>query len=64
MVIFDQVIERCFHQLCLFCRIESATNLEAIKQSYMDTLNELNQELLALKEAYEELDAEKTRPSE
>ncbi len=33
--------------------------MESIRQSYMNTVNELNQELLAMKEAYEQLDAEK-----
>lgn len=33
--------------------------MEAIKQSYMNMVNELNEELLALKDAYQELDAEK-----
>ncbi len=39
--------------------IEPGDNLESIRQSYMNTVNELNQELLAMKEAYEQLDAEK-----
>jgi hypothetical protein len=39
--------------------LESTNNLEAIKQSYMNTVNELNQELLAMKEAYDQLDTEK-----
>jgi len=39
--------------------LESTNNLESIKESYMNTVNELNQELLAMKEAYEQLDAEK-----
>jgi hypothetical protein len=38
--------------------LESTNNLEAIKQSYMNTVNELNQELLAMKEAYDQLDTE------
>ncbi len=33
--------------------------MESIRQSYMNTVNELNQELLAMKEAYEQLDREK-----
>ncbi len=37
--------------------------MESIRQSYMNTVNELNQELLAMKEAYERLDSEK-RPVE
>ncbi len=48
-----------FCQPCLFFFIESATNLETIKESYTNTVNELNQELLAMKEAYDQLDAEK-----
>lgn len=39
--------------------IGSTTDLEALKQSYMDMVNELNEELLTLKDAYQELDAEK-----
>ncbi len=38
--------------------IESSDNMESIRQSYMNTVNELNQELLAMKEAYEQLDTE------
>ncbi len=38
--------------------IESTNNLEAIKQSYMNTINDLNQELLTMKDAYDELDKE------
>jgi hypothetical protein len=34
-------------------------NLDAIKQSYMNTINDLNQELLEIKEAYDQLDREK-----
>ena len=33
--------------------------MESIRQSYLNTVNELNQELLAMKEQYEQLDAEK-----
>jgi hypothetical protein len=33
--------------------------MESIRQSYINTVNELNQELLAVKDAYEQLDAEK-----
>ena len=33
--------------------------MESIRQSYINTVNELNQELLAMKEAYEQLDNEK-----
>lgn len=39
--------------------IGSTADLEAIKESYMNMVNELNGELLALKDAYQELDAEK-----
>ncbi len=39
--------------------VETTTNLESIKQSYINTIDELNQELLAMKEAYEQLDSEK-----
>ena len=38
--------------------IES-NNLESIRESYTNTVNELNQELQAMKEAYEQLDGEK-----
>ena len=48
-----------FHLSSFF--LESSNNLESIRQSYMNTVNELNQELLAMKEAYEQLDAEKQR---
>ncbi len=30
-----------------------------IKESYINTINELNQEILVLKEAYDQLDSEK-----
>ena len=33
--------------------------MESIQQSYVNTVNELNQELLAIKEAYEQVDSEK-----
>jgi FtsZ-binding cell division protein ZapB len=39
--------------------VESYDNTESIKQSYINTVNELNQELLTMKEAYEQLDSEK-----
>jgi t-SNARE complex subunit (syntaxin) len=39
--------------------VEYTNNLDVIKQSYMNTINELNQELLAIKEAYNQLDTEK-----
>jgi hypothetical protein len=35
-------------------RTESSTNLETIKQSYVNTINELNQELLVMKEKSEQ----------
>jgi uncharacterized phage infection (PIP) family protein YhgE len=47
----------CF--TCMILSVESTNNLETIKQSYMNTVNELTQELLALKEAYDQLDTEK-----
>jgi hypothetical protein len=50
-------ISSCLTYVIFF--LESANNLEAIKQSYMNTVNELNQELLAMKEAYDQLDTEK-----
>jgi hypothetical protein len=39
--------------------VGSTNSLEAIKQSYMQTVNELNEELLAMKEAYDQLDRER-----
>jgi hypothetical protein len=47
----------CF--IYLLFALESTNNLESIKESYTNTINELDQELLAMKEAYEQLDAEK-----
>ncbi|CAF1375878.1 unnamed protein product, partial [Rotaria sordida] len=35
-------------------RLESATNLETIKESYINTVDELNKELLCMKEQYEQ----------
>ncbi|CAF4201426.1 unnamed protein product, partial [Rotaria sordida] len=35
-------------------RLESATNLETIKESYINTIDELNKELLCMKEQYEQ----------
>ncbi|UJR13672.1 hypothetical protein I4U23_000684, partial [Adineta vaga] len=40
-------------------RSESEANMESIRQSYTNTVNELNQELMAMQEQYEKLDAEK-----
>ncbi|CAF4691400.1 unnamed protein product, partial [Rotaria sp. Silwood2] len=40
-------------------RLESENNMESIRQSYINTVNELNEELLAMKEQYEQIDAEK-----
>ena len=39
--------------------LEPNETLESIRQEYLNTVNELTQELLALKEAYEHLDSEK-----
>lgn len=39
--------------------IEFDSNMESIRESYMNTVNELNQELLAMKEQYEQLSEEK-----
>ena len=39
--------------------IRSNDNAESIQQSHMNAVNELNQELLAIKAAYDELDKEK-----
>ncbi|CAF3203995.1 unnamed protein product, partial [Rotaria sp. Silwood2] len=40
-------------------RLESENNMESIRQSYINTVNELNEELLAMKEQCEQIDAEK-----
>ncbi|CAF1066100.1 unnamed protein product [Adineta ricciae] len=50
-----QALERENEEL----RMESARNLESIRESYENTVNELNQELSAVKEAYEQLNVEK-----
>jgi hypothetical protein len=43
-------LDHClFYLLSFFC-IESETNLETIRQSYLNTVNELNLELLAIKD--------------
>ena len=39
--------------------IGSTSNLESIKESYINTIDELNQELLVMKKQCEDLDAEK-----
>lgn len=38
--------------LCLSSSVESENNLETIRQSYLNTIDELNRELLALKEQF------------
>ena len=43
----------------VYLSIESNDTLESIRQEYMNTVNELTQELLAMKEAYEQVDSEK-----
>ncbi len=48
-----QALERANNDL------RSGDNAESIRQSYMNTVNELNQKLLAMKEAYDQLDTEK-----
>jgi len=53
------VIPDGFISLITFFSLESTSNLESIKQSYMNTVNELNQKLLVMKEAYDQLDNEK-----
>ncbi|UJR33572.1 hypothetical protein I4U23_021010 [Adineta vaga] len=40
-------------------RSENSRNVETIRESYVNTVDELNRELLAMKEAYDQLDAEK-----
>jgi hypothetical protein len=47
------------YSLFYFSFKESDNNMETIRQSYLNAVNELNQELLATKEQYEQLDAEK-----
>jgi SMC interacting uncharacterized protein involved in chromosome segregation len=39
--------------------IRSSDNAESVRQSYMNTVNALNQELVAMKEAYDQVDREK-----
>jgi hypothetical protein len=38
---------------------QSNDNIESVRQSYMNTVYDLNQKLLAMKEAYDQLDVEK-----
>ncbi|CAF4962655.1 unnamed protein product, partial [Rotaria socialis] len=40
------------------------TNLETIKESYVNTIDELSQELAVIKSRYEQLDADKQRLSD
>ncbi|CAF5226082.1 unnamed protein product, partial [Rotaria magnacalcarata] len=44
--------------------LESTTNLETIKDSYVNAIEELNQELVVTKSRCEQLDAEKQRLSD
>ena len=39
--------------------LRSSDNTESIRETYMNTVNNLNQELLAMKDAYDQLDNEK-----
>ena len=41
--------------------LESSNNMESIRESLVNTINELNQELLVMKQAYDELDVENQR---
>ena len=41
--------------------LESNSNMESIRESFVNTVNELNQELLVMKQAYDELDVENQR---
>ncbi len=41
--------------------LESSNNMESIRESFVNTINELNQELLVMKEAYDQLDVESQR---
>ncbi|CAF4574639.1 unnamed protein product, partial [Rotaria magnacalcarata] len=45
-------------------RSESTTNLDTIKDSYANTIDELNEELVVTKSRCEQLDAEKQRLSD
>jgi hypothetical protein len=40
---------------------ESGKNMESIRQSHINTVNELNQQLFGMKGAYEQLDVENQR---
>ncbi|CAF3671069.1 unnamed protein product [Adineta steineri] len=51
-----QTIEKINDEL----RLESARNLESIRESHMNTIDELNKELNAMKEAYDRLDQQQT----
>ncbi|CAF4477372.1 unnamed protein product, partial [Rotaria magnacalcarata] len=44
--------------------LKSGTNLEAIKESYVNTIDEVNEELAVIKSRCEQLDAEKQRLSD
>ncbi|CAF4111061.1 unnamed protein product, partial [Rotaria sordida] len=50
-----QTLEKANDVLCS----ESTSNLESIQQSYINTIDELNQELLVMKKQCEDLDTEK-----
>ena len=39
--------------------LQSEENIESMRQTYMNTVNELNQKLLAMKQAYDLVDNEK-----
>jgi Fe2+ transport system protein B len=41
--------------------LESSNNMESIRESFVNTINELNQELLVMKQAYDEIDVENQR---
>ena len=59
-MIFDQVVyTQDYFANYSFLSIESTENMESIRQSYVNTVNELNQELLVIEEQCEQLDAEK-----
>ncbi|CAF5011746.1 unnamed protein product, partial [Rotaria socialis] len=45
-------------------QLESGTNLETIKESYVNTIDELSQELAVMKSQCEQLDADKQRLSD
>jgi septal ring factor EnvC (AmiA/AmiB activator) len=60
MMISDQVLHAALSLLeiyiVIFSAIESAVNMQTIQQSYVNSINELNQELFAVQNQCEEWD--------